>query len=538
MAKLTIWLSVALLLPASFVSFTRSKPVFWDTKYAASLNKEDASWISRNFSALSTLFSPDEYMPALATRRIKGLLQSGTFDWLELNSSATLEVLSKSLDAGFPRKLNPRALQKNHNKIHAVVLGGSSSARPANKCTMTSQEDPTEGRYSNLLELKLRAQGLNATIDNMAHGSTNSVWNGMVLDQLLDVSDDSIDLIIWEYAINDYAPSSRGDEAQMLQFWLTRIESLYVRARKSPPPILLVYLWRYHIGMESDDAIMEKGAGYSNTNETLAIVDQFNDNGLQIGIMNVGQIITPSVFVKQKRQVLDDVHHPGCYGNRIIADLLQYTIYSNMLLAENATECRRIPVDPTQLPSQDGTSQEPLIQLFDILTSSKAVFGTYMHWEPKLPGPSISRPLVTTESAELATVKLLDFADGDRTPGRHDTKEGLLVPICGTEVSLQLTLTSPDWEWLCVAYAGPSIVMAIDNGVPQRFQGNGYKVSKMAKPINMIPRRGTYEWIDLRHIEKSTNASKGFQLSFCDETTAPVSSALIHFMVGVALERK
>jgi hypothetical protein len=143
--------------------------------------------------------------------------------------------------------------------LQVVLLGGSSSARPADHCG--SEEDPRSGRYSNILQADLQQQlQTEVTVHNMAQGSTTSIWNGLVLEHLLPPKG-NVDLLIWEHAINDHAQSAEGDPHDMLRFWLSRVQHVFRKnplQSRTPPPILILYLWKQDIGYRQNHHIHSK----------------------------------------------------------------------------------------------------------------------------------------------------------------------------------------------------------------------------------------------------------------------------------------
>ncbi len=70
-----------------------------------------------------------------------------------------------------------------------------------------------EDRFSNLLETKLRADGLNATIYNLGISGTGSE------DQIKDFANFNhlnFDLLIWQYFLNDIQPPGGGEGTQII----------------------------------------------------------------------------------------------------------------------------------------------------------------------------------------------------------------------------------------------------------------------------------------------------------------------------------
>ena len=117
-----------------------------------------------------------------------------------------------------------------------------------------------------------------------------------MLEQLVDPKDDSIDFLVWEHSINDHAPTTEGEPHEMLQFWLTRVQNLYGRVNKPPPPILILSLWKFNVGLESDESILQQGIG-PEIQKSLQVIDEYITKGFEIQVLDVTKLISRATFI-------------------------------------------------------------------------------------------------------------------------------------------------------------------------------------------------------------------------------------------------
>ena len=131
-----------------------------------------------------------------------------------------------TLQQGFLRSWEPCVLERiiqqkemllgtnntSSRSLNVVVVGGSASARPANKCQLPNNVS-TSGRYSDRLEWNLQKEHPVERRDsgsynifphfqvfNRAQGTCGSTVNAILIDNLIEAS--TTDVVIWEFLIN------------------------------------------------------------------------------------------------------------------------------------------------------------------------------------------------------------------------------------------------------------------------------------------------------------------------------------------------
>jgi len=426
-----------------------------------------------------------------------------------------------------------------------TVLGASCSARPANNChpfSSNAKESAKEGRYSNILERALLLDGFPTNISNMAQGSTTSVWNGVMIDQLVSVQDNT-DLLIWDHSVNDFAEDDDRDAPhKMLHFWLTRARIVFQHVRRKPvPPILFLYLWKQDVGLRNKEYILTSGhahdqhPSYAPSLQILQYhIETYN---LQIQVLDVAKLIPSTVFVEQRQLLLDDRHHPACVGARLIATVIQYAIYDHFLMDDkpvaSPSNVQSAVFPVTVWQATNSTFSHELLQVSTHLTS-------FTEWQPRV---TSSQPTLHIAPTSLQTAKdlgyLANIFPAADMPGRADRKFAFRLPLC-SENYLELVLVEPRLKWLGLVTAGAFIRLQI-NGKATELSGNGSIVSGLASPVNLP--RANYDWVAVyasNMIDKNKN--KGMiLLELCDSSprTATVGKnghprrMWLHQLIGV-----
>ncbi|CAB9510395.1 expressed unknown protein [Seminavis robusta] len=437
------------------------------------------------------------------------------------------------LDHGFPLSWSPctlRPLLSTSKALHVAVLGGSASAHSAKRCSYHSprhnvnqssdiKSDPYAGRYSNILMEQLlqdffsmdtqNGHSLEFDVINMAQGATDTVWNALMLDELINTQNTttrtsmaesaermihSADLLIVEYGINDALGGTtklprRTDQhlAQMLNLWLWRVYSLFrQQANRAPPPILFVYLWDANFykrngtsfGIDSDH-ILQHGIGQSSWKAQKRVIEHYQSQGWNIGALNVGGTIQNHTAVAHKPGILlDDKHHPNCVAMHLITAMIRHAIYSDL------AHCPSFDIDNDSnketapmirpMPSSNSTTTE---ELLDTLLEDNIKIGSIMEWEPNV-GSSTLRLGHDSDCFNVSEHDAVVQADfGTKSYAwREDRKQSFTLPPCINEQPIHFTLLEPNLQWLGVGYHIFSNNMAIEmtiNGVSLDLFDNG-----------------------------------------------------------------
>lgn len=189
--------------------------------------------------------------------------------------------------------------------MHVGITGGSASA--------IKQCHP--GGWFNVFDRHLRnafpVQSKDLVSHNAAQGTTNSMWSSMMLDSLFDTLD--LDVIVWEYAINDAAFNTKDRMSLYLDIWLKRVSQL-----PSHPAVVLLYLWDSTRPDDTTKLHPDQNFPISSAYEAqLPVVKHYLEMGMDISVVNVAAGLN-----QNGRSILVDKHHPNCKGEHYIGDVL------------------------------------------------------------------------------------------------------------------------------------------------------------------------------------------------------------------------
>jgi hypothetical protein len=368
---------------------------------------------------------------------------------LSLKKSMMTEITSDNsiLDFGFPSKWNPCTIwdlihRKNESTLRISVVGGSSTAHSARQCSLT--EGNQDGRYSDILQSDLNQELRNASIQfdliNVGHGDTDSLWNAIVMDELINTS--NTDILIWEYGTNDALGGSTGYPArthrelkEVLNLWLWRVAQLF--SPLTPPPILLLFLWdaSFH-PFEEFHSI-----GQTAIRSQMQVIKHYRNQGWSIEALNVGGVVNATNLSKNFTLLLDDYHHPSCGGMKLISTMIRQALYSNLASCSSSIEKytnERTQNDLTPMYAQ-GNSRLKKVLL------ANTVVGSKMEWQPQM-GASLLRII------QGSNMTIESSAGSKSVSWRKDRKFSWVLPICPERI--EFTIFEPELEYLGIGYGG------------------------------------------------------------------------------------
>jgi len=393
------------------------------------------------------------------------------------------------------------------------------------------EEDLFAGRYSNILDQQLnrdfqlqqqhqqhqqqQKQNQPSTspqfptfnVINMAQGASDTVWNALMLDELVDAANllHGADVLIVEYGINDALGGTtkqprRTDEhlAQMMNFWLWRVWSLFRNeAGRDPPPILFVYLWDADVyratttiedssqlfpGYEinRDKLLHRKGLGQTSWMAQHAVLEYYRNLGWSIGAINVGAIVNATVVADNPGTLLDDKHHPNCEGMHVITAMIRHALYTDLTHcsatddSRSKEQQRQRTMDPAlfrpmNMESNNNKSRSqnsPSAKLLHTLLDKNVTVGSIMEWEPNVGSSS----LVLGTDSEVFNASHVEEDVGTKSyPWRADRKQSFTLPLCPSvpgysdneaveamtsyqETPIHFTLLEPNLKWIGIGY--------------------------------------------------------------------------------------
>ncbi|CAB9515763.1 unknown protein [Seminavis robusta] len=388
--------------------------------------------------------------------RVKAALQK-----LESDSVLTTKFTQRQrvLDKGYPVQWSPCVLERilrHGRRLRVTVVGGSMAARAGQQCssTATNNNNPLEGRYSDLLEQRFRNKdaAFEMKVQNVAQGATTSVLSALQLDTL--IIPEQTDVIIWDHAPNDsplWEEMNRGgteEEIRKLDFWLTRVRLLYAQNGKPPPPLILLHWWPPEWFKQKNGMLVDLD---SHTRDHVgALIQSYRTAGWEIAVVDVGAPIevTPSLQ-KHHRMLHDDPVHPSCLMTNFVADMLQHAFYSNW---PSSGSCP-LPTSKTAASITNSWPPHKSIAWYDRdqalwtdLFHENAKIASLNSWEPKVRLSSLQ----IGHRQEIATTwPTVTWEQTDEL--RADRKNGFVLPACDKGNRTVQILNEPDMKWLGVS---------------------------------------------------------------------------------------
>jgi hypothetical protein len=432
------------------------------------------------------------------------------------------------INHGFQRSWNPCVLEclfqaKPEKSINIVLIGGSSSARPGNTCNATT-DGKLSGRYSDILQERLYTdtfaeanQGKSLfRIFNRAQGGTTSTCSALLLDSLVDPH--TTDVLIWEFLINDDERGGIAEQVRKLDFWLTRVKALFAHVEKPPPAIIILCLWGRRAlttKLFTESASLDLNPlGYTGD-----LIDSYRKLNWDIAVLNVAAAVNMTQVVFDPKWLLDDWHHPACGGLGLIADMLQYALYSNLAKEcsiDTAGHCGTRAAQQPSIPPHAitrGRYEQQWGQLWTDLFSEDSLIGSLSPWQPHI--ANATNLLVENLDHVWNWPKVLT---GRALVGREDRKYAFHLPLCDKNSPLRFTLQDPNFKWLGLG-SGKELVLSINN---------------VTIPGSQSPWGGGFikQWILLsEHVKKADK----YTISLCSSRKIHDQFSILPLLVGVSV---
>ena len=294
---------------------------------------------------------------------------------------------------------------------------------------------------------------------------------------------------------------------------------------KSPPPIIINYLWGYQIRgqlkkIRSDNGLSKESLSYS-----AQIIDSYRALGWDIAVNNVGRVVNSTLLAKNIPLILDDGHHPSCGGVELISDMLQYTLYSNVadtctkedfpktFSIHNDTQSI-VPPARTVIGSINKEYLPSWTDLFQINTRP----GSLSPWLPAAVNHSTNLHVAGyPESFDKFEIAGL----GRSKKERGDRKNAYRVPMHGC---LNFTLLEPELKWLGMSIQ-PTKPSTVDI-----YVNNVLVTAKVGKDWNKAIVYIGY-WIDIP--EWIPQKSDHYDVSICSNAVPNKRAETIQHIVGV-----
>ena len=213
--------------------------------------------------------------------------------------------------------------EKNEIDTKIKVLANGGSTTSGAYCSFPYRY------YTKFNDFTTEVYNSSVKFTGMGHGARNSLHTALFSANFLPPE---IDLIFWEFAINDYGYNPllgehlAEKERSMFLAWLLEVERL---RPLNPPKVILVYLWKKPFELNQKERINNP---IFDAHEGLA--EQFD---FVVGHVNLASYMDElgqkdsngkdgMTFADRKRIFLADTHHPSCKGHFAASILLLHLL--------------------------------------------------------------------------------------------------------------------------------------------------------------------------------------------------------------------
>ena len=266
--------------------------------------------------------------------------------------------------------------QKRKRKLKICANGGSSTAGGG--------EIPLSNRYFTRFadfcdELNLtqsqhqKKERRNINVANRGHGSRHSLHSAVFAPNFLPPK---TDLLLWEFAINDYAYGDhipKGEhnqqERSMMIAWLEEVQKM----KPKPPKVILIYLWKAPFEQtlkingnfwKVNNPVFEAHVLGAELAERFDfVVGCVNLASYFDELMTITPLSPPKVLAETEHQMalqdikdlfLADLHHPSSLGHLTVSFLLLNLLRGKGEWASSSSSRMSMPIGSTRIRSVKG----------------------------------------------------------------------------------------------------------------------------------------------------------------------------------------
>jgi hypothetical protein len=256
------------------------------------------------------------------------------------------------------------------------------------------------------------------------HGARNSLHSAMLAASFLPPH---IDILLWEFAINDRHNGIRDNDRRRLEekneliLWLEQVSKIKPR----PPLVVLAYLWNAPFNDDIDGKVLSDNFV---SHQRVAAEYEF-----VVGHVNLASYIDELQWGMElsRKFLLADKHHPSRMGHAVLAHLLLDLVVDEdrqVVTVANITNQKT----PYKWACGTESTEKRLIQS---RVDGKHPLASFTMELPRndqvYPGMLVSVPSKTTKTAIL----------GKQLPSRLDRKMGLIVPCCHDNQTLDFVVS-------------------------------------------------------------------------------------------------
>lgn len=353
------------------------------------------------------------------------LSQQDKLRLFELPDSNERRVLS--LYSSDTRKKLIGKLQGTNKKHFAILANGGSTTAAAGHIL---NDDLFFVRFARYLELMYDIPEV--TVANMGHGARDSFHSFLMAESFFpnNKNNATVDLIVWEFSMNDRLVGDAVEQRNLLIFWLSKVAQFYA---PNPPPVVLVYYWTSPLSSNKDDGRVQSDVFYAH--DSLGADFDFVLGHVHMGafVDNLGweQDAYRQIFLAEQ-----DDHHPNALGHALTTMLMQQLISDGSIL----------PLDRAKAEPQlewvcaTGTEEQKLLKgvLFDESLKSKASFiADTPKNDPNL-SDGVLEPTYRPNSDTGGDYFWNEVSYGMASDWRSDRHKGVQLPNCDADGRLVL----------------------------------------------------------------------------------------------------
>jgi len=265
-----------------------------------------------------------------------------------------------------------------------------------------------------------------AKFKNAAQGGAESFWGASLMDSVVG----DTDVLLWEYAINDFKGSSTGYPEESPESMRKGIEFFIRRGLQLPSRPALVFVYLYDAATHYD-TFHSTALSYQNI-----VLQQFADAGVDIIVVPVSESLR---FIGAQTEMND--HHPGPRGHEAISQ----SVWKEMrwAAAEAHESCSpeeyKAAASAADIPEGSDFAKDNFLHA---LQQMRSVSGTPVQ-------PRFGKSNFSTDACELGEATLENFTNcsevvmdifGKGEPGRADRKIGYDIPPCAGNRILRIRM--------------------------------------------------------------------------------------------------
>jgi hypothetical protein len=322
--------------------------------------------------------------------------------------------------------------------VRLCSVGGSSTAGGGN----IPSTQKWDARFLEMLQVTgISSQPLTSVqVINRAHGSRGSVHAAFVMHSIVPAD---VDIIIWEFSINDGHPKGCQEINNGIILWLDQIQRMWPQ---QPPLVILTYLWDPNVALSPDRTLHDT---VFQCHAHLAAAYDF-----VVGSVHLGSYIRNlQLHFNSLRLFLADDHHPNAWGHWFLAYLLW-----DLVTDTTRRPLQETTTNTTSLDILNGTSPQANFDCNIVPSTKKRVKelldtkSAFASWTAEVPrneeDGDFNTGMLTAYLTHVNDTTIRDHHNvsyvisGKSSSWRNDRKRSVVLPCCSSSERLSMDLTS------------------------------------------------------------------------------------------------